>query len=102
MRAFWKVLSIALFATGIGCGLISFSMYAWPNIPSSPRPAEGRIYPLNNHGHSTYMNRSEYLLRQAVWAIFPICLLGYATIWHFVDPFDQKKQPRALRPPPPW
>ena len=91
MRTFWKFLSVALVASCFAFGLIGISLYWWPSIPSNPRPAEGRIYPLNNHGHRTYMNRSEYLLHVLPFWIYPPFLLAYGAILHFVDPFDQKR-----------
>jgi hypothetical protein len=100
MRTFWKVLSVALFASCMVFHLISFSMYWWPNIPSSPQPAEGRIYPLNNHGHYTYMNRSEYLLEQIPFWIYPLFLAAFAAIQYFADPFDELRRRRLYRWPP--
>jgi hypothetical protein len=44
-------------------GVLGISMYWWPNIPSVPRPAEGRIYPLNNHAHCTCMNARKVFLK---------------------------------------
>jgi len=100
MRTFWKVLSVVLFASCFLSGLIGISLYAWPNIPSSPRPAEGRIYPLNNHGHYTYMNRSEHILSQIPFWITPVFLPAFAAIQYFVDPFDELRRRRLYRWPP--
>jgi hypothetical protein len=60
MRTFWKILATVLFVTTFASSLIDVSMFWWPDMPSSPRPSEGRVYQLNNHGHYTYMNRREY------------------------------------------
>jgi hypothetical protein len=94
MRAFWKALSIALVVMLLGCGLLSLSMYAWPTIPSSPRPAEGRTYPLNNHGHYTYMNRSEYLVRETIQLIWIPLIFGFGAIQYFLDPFGERRRRR--------
>jgi hypothetical protein len=102
MRTFWKVLSTVLFVAAIASFLVNVSMYWWPDMPSSPNPAEGRIYPLNNHERYTYMNKSEYDLGWALSSIFTVCLGAYGAIYYFVDPFDQKRQHRPLRPTPPW
>jgi hypothetical protein len=102
MRTLWRILTIALLAACVTFGVIDISMYGWPSIPSSPRPSEGRIFPLNNHGHYTYMNRSEYLLRESMQWGFILAAIALGVIQHFVNPFDEKKKPRPLRPPPPW
>jgi len=101
MRTFWKILSIVLLATCFVSFLLDFSMYWWPDIPSSPRPTEGRIYPLNNHAHYTYMNRPEYVLDRTISWVWPALLVGFAAIQHFVDPFEMKRRLRPLRRPRP-
>jgi hypothetical protein len=102
MRTFWKILTIMLSVLLAVCFLTGFSMYWWPGIPPSPRPAEGRVYPLNNHGTYTYMNRQEYLLNQSVRWMFLVLLLPCAAIIHFVDPFDEKRRWRPVIPPRRW
>jgi hypothetical protein len=101
-RTSWKVLSVALVVSLAVSFLINISMYWWPDIPSSPRPTEGRVYPLNNHGHYTYMNRQEYLFNMALSWAFPALFFPLAAIQHFLDPFDQKRRWRPVRPPRPW
>jgi hypothetical protein len=102
MRTFWKVVTILLSVLLGACVLIGSSMYWWPGIPSSPLPSEGRVYPLNNHGHYTYMNRQEHLLHESAWWIFFALFFPYAAIIHFVDPFDEKRRLRPMIPPRPW
>jgi hypothetical protein len=99
---FWKILTVLVFVPMLVSFLISFSMYWWPGIPSSPQPAEGRIYPLNNHGHYTYMNRTECLLNQAMWWIYPSGMAALIAIEYFVDPFDHKRRWRPIRLPRSW
>jgi hypothetical protein len=82
--------------------LIGFSMYWWPSIPSTPQPSEGRVYPLNNHDHYTYMNRREYLLNRSVHWIFPAAFFPYFAIQYFIDPFGRKRRWRPMIPPRPW
>jgi hypothetical protein len=94
MRRFWKFFAIVVFMTGFGSGVVGFSMFWWPNIPSSPRPEEGRIYPLNNHGHYTYMNRSEQYFQELLRYGTPILLLTFAAIEYLVDPFDHIRNKR--------
>jgi hypothetical protein len=101
MRTFWKILYASLFVVFGVTFAVNVSMYFWPSIPSSPRPAEGRIYPLNNHGKHTYMNRQEYLLDEDSRLVLPIILVAIGAIYYFVDPFEQKKRQRSLRPPRP-
>jgi hypothetical protein len=99
MRTFWKILYVSVFVLFIVIYTVESSMYYWPSIPSSPRPAEGRIYPLNNHGKHTYMNRREYLLDEGAWLVLPIILVAIGAIYYFVDPFDQKiVNDRYVRP----
>ena len=38
----------------------SLSFY-FRDMPSVPDPSTGRSYPLNSHGHVTYLTRTEYL-----------------------------------------
>jgi hypothetical protein len=94
MLRFWKFLSIVLFATCIVSGVLAFSLFWWPNIPSSPRPEEGRIYPLNNHGHYTYMNSSEWYILEFALNGTPILLLTFAAIQYLVDPFGEIRKKR--------
>lgn len=94
MRRLWKLVSVGLFATGVALGVIGFSMFWWPNIPSSPRPEEGRIYPLNNHGRYTYMNSSEHLIQELAWVGTPVLLFTFAAIQYLVDPFDYLRDRR--------
>jgi hypothetical protein len=101
-RTFWKILTVSIFVPMFASFLISFSMYWWPSIPSTPHPAEGLVYPLNNHGTYTYMNRNEYLLSHAMWWIYLVGMPALAAIEHFVDPFDHKRRWREVRPPRPW
>jgi hypothetical protein len=101
-QTFWKVLSVILAAFLAVSFFIGISMYWWPNIPSSPCPTEGRVYPLNNHGHYTYMNRQEQLLNLSLFWAFPALFFPLAAIQHFLDPFNQKRRWRPVRPPDPW
>jgi len=102
MRTIWKVVSIAVKLICLVCFIIAFSMPFWPGIPSSPQPLEGRVYPLNNHGHYTYMNRQEYLLNETVRWTFPAVFLPFAFIEYFVDPLNRKPRWRPVVPPRPW
>jgi hypothetical protein len=100
LRIFWKVLLVILIVTYSACFLVRFSMYWWPDMPTSPRPAEGRIYPLNNHAHYTYMSEWEHRFDETSLLILPFLLLCLGLIIHFVDPFDEKRKRRYGSPPP--
>ncbi len=100
MQTFWKVFSVILFATCLTSAFIDISMFWWADMPSTPKPAEGRIYPLNNHGHYTYMNRSEYLLDETIKMMFPILGIGFAAIQYSVDPFGEIRKRRLYGSPP--
>ena len=86
--------------TWVACFLVAFSMYGWPDMPTSPRPAEGRVYPLNDHVHYTYMNEWEHNLHEALWMAAPFLCLGMFLIHWFVDPFELKRRRRFGLPPP--
>src|SRR4051794_719099 len=101
MRTFWKTLLIVFVATYALFFLVGLSMFWW-QMPSSPHPAQGRIYALNNHGHVTYMNRKEYDLQTASFWLALFLIPAISAIQHFVDPFDERKKLRPLRPPRPW
>jgi hypothetical protein len=75
-------------------------MYWWPNIPPSPRLAEGRVYPLNDHGYYTYMNRSEYTLREVIGWFWPPLVIALGAIQYFVDPFGELRRRRLYGRPP--
>jgi hypothetical protein len=62
-------------------------------------PAEGRIYPLNNHGNYTYMNEWEHRLDETLSLMCPFLFVGLALIVHFIDPFDEKRKRRYGSPP---
>lgn len=100
MRNVWKVVSVFLFLVFAITFTVDFSMYYWPSLPASPQPAEGRIYPLNNHGRYTYMNRREYELDQAAEFGLPLLLGAIGAIYYFIDPFDLKERQRRYRRPP--
>jgi hypothetical protein len=100
MRTFWKILYASLFVVFSVTFVADFSMYYWPGIPSSPRPAEGRVYPLNNHGKHTYMNRREHLLDEDTKLVLPVTLAAIGMIYYFVDPFEQKRRRRLYGRPP--
>jgi hypothetical protein len=98
MKKVWKAVYVFLFAVFSLTFIVVFSMFYWPSIPSHPEPAEGRVYPLNNHGKHTYMNRREYLMQEDAQLVLPLTLASFGAIYYFIDPFDQKKR-RYRRPP---
>ncbi len=40
-NTFWKLVYVLLFVVGTLIFAVNFSMFYWPSIPSSPKPAEG-------------------------------------------------------------
>jgi hypothetical protein len=48
------------------------------------------------------MNEKEELFDETFWWVFPAGVFAIGAIQFFVDPFDYKRRPRTLRPPPPW
>jgi hypothetical protein len=101
-RKFWRILCKIWFVMLIPLFLVNFSMYWWPDMPSSPRPTEGRIYPLNNHGHNTYMNEREHLFEEVFWPVWMFSIASLIAIDFLIDPFDRKRRERPMLPPPPW
>jgi hypothetical protein len=91
-KAFWKVITGLIFFPTFAYVMLVISMFWWPNIPSTPRPDEGRIYPLNNHGSYTYMNRREYLMQEATPFVVVPVLAALAAINYLVDPFDNERK----------
>ena len=102
MRTFWKGMTIVFFVLALACTIIIVSMYSWPDMSTSPRPEEGRIYSLNNHGHLTYMNEWEFLLRRTLIATHLLSLAAIGAVYYFVDPFDFKRRIRPSYPVPPY
>jgi hypothetical protein len=103
MKTFLKLTMIVLVVAIFTSLAVEVSMYYWPGIPPVPDARQGRIYPLDNHGGYTYMNRQEYLLRGSLFWIFFVCFSAAAAIEQFLDPFDRKLRPRPLDPKlPPW
>jgi hypothetical protein len=101
MRVFWKILMVALAVAYGACFLIDLSMYWWPDMPTLPNPAQGRVYALNNHGYYTYMNAWEQRLHNTIFFLMlPLLFAGIGLIMHFVDPFDVKRKRRYGSPPP--
>jgi hypothetical protein len=98
MQTFWNALTITLLVTCFVSGVLVISMYWRPKIPSAPRPAEGRIYPLKI-AHSTYMNRSEYLLHEWILSCFPLVVLALGAIQYLADPFGELRRRRLYGRP---
>ena len=99
-KTLWKVISVLLFVMLATTFIIAFSMFYWPSIPSSPQRAQGRIYPLNNHGRYTFMNHREYQIQEGAQIILPLTLASIGAIYYFIDPFDLKSRQRRYRRPP--
>ena len=102
MRTFWKVLAIVLFVMLFTSTLVHMSMYFWPDMTDSPRPSEGRFYPLYKFNHSKYMNERERSLDRMLWWTAPVGGFALLVIVFLIDPFDDKHRLRPLRPPRPW
>lgn len=80
------------------------SIYPWfyyhDNLPSSPHPAAGRVYPVNMHGVTKYATRKQRrrlnLSEEAFFGCFAaLCLSGILVI----DELGQKGSPKINWPP---
>lgn len=66
----------------------ALSFYYRPNLPTTPQPQIGRIYPLNNHGWITYLTKEEWYLYNFLYAMAAFYLILFALIGWFIDPFN--------------
>lgn len=89
------------------CGIVGFAAFAFAisfyyrDLPNTPQPDLGRIYPLNNHGYLLYMTHGEQVQQQASFAIFALLFVVVAVTNHFLDPFENNGG-NELRRAQPW
>ena len=72
VRTFWKILAIVLCMMLFTSTFVHMSMYFWPDMTYSPRPSEGRFYPIYKFDHPKYMNEREGSLYQTLWWAAPV------------------------------
>ncbi len=76
LRHLSSVFATAALAVWLCCFLLYFHYDA--TRPVLQRPAEGRVYPWNNHGHVVYLSRKEeltlYLLGAGAGGLFLIAV----------------------------
>jgi hypothetical protein len=73
--------SIVAVLAGVGAGSWVFHLYLWSRFmetqPRIPRPVEGLIYPLNNHGWVYYLSAAQSIqLWMMVWLAFVFLLFA--------------------------
>lgn len=94
-----RVLSAAAIVGGL------LSLYPWfyyyGNLPRSPQPDVGRVYPINMHGVITYATRQERRRLNLSWDAFfgcfaALCLSGILVI----DELGQRNNAETKWPPP--
>jgi hypothetical protein len=76
----WRTVTYAFLGMAF---LLFFSAvsYIFVDAPTQPDPLTGRIYPLNNHGHVTYLTRREDRTRKALF----VAAVTLATTAIFID-----------------
>ena len=81
MNRVWKVTVVMLRMTSMACFAAGWGLwrhFAWTR-PTSPVPADGRIYPLDTHGWRVFLDAHERLELRALWVAFPVLfLLGFS------------------------
>ncbi|PYJ66565.1 MAG: hypothetical protein DME76_16660 [Verrucomicrobia bacterium] len=66
----------------------AISFYYTPNLPTTPQPQIGRIYPLNNHGWVTYLTKEEWYTFNFLHALAALFFITFFAIGWFCDPFN--------------
>jgi hypothetical protein len=61
-----------LIGLGVLCFVGNFAFYL-ADFPTVPDSAVGRIYPLNNHGHITYLTDAQMLVRSTLFISAIVC-----------------------------
>lgn len=97
----YKLLVIVCVLLSFGCFLFSVSFYL-RDLPKTPRPELGRVYPLNNHGISSYLTKQEDAEQNWTFAV-SVLLFGVAVLVDYrKDPFTTGYSGNLLKPRPPW
>ena len=71
------------------CGWV-WAMWIWYeywNLPTSPNPATGNIYPLNIHGYVVYQTLQEQVRRQRweFWSLAAVCCgMALGAVYKFI------------------
>jgi hypothetical protein len=81
---------IILVAASFTCFGFGLSFY-FGKFPATPQPAQGRIYPLNNHGYITYLTKHDTITQEVSFVLFGVLFATAALINHFIEPFDTRK-----------
>src|SRR5438132_12394395 len=84
----WKVIMITLLVLYTICFAEALSFYYKSDLPSTPQPQLGRIYPLNNHGWITYLTKEESYMRNFLSAMGLLFFILFVAIGWFFDPFN--------------
>ena len=67
--------------------VIAVSLFVWGlsfyfrDFPTSPDVVGGRVYPLNNHGHVTYLTRGEWINKR----IAPLLAVAVLFVGSYLD-----------------
>ena len=76
--------------------------FYYRDLPRTPQPEVGRIYPLNNHGTILYLNEHEKREQEASFAICLVMFFVLVVIDYFFDTYHQRNAWSPSKRKPPW
>ncbi len=93
-----KTLRKGLVITLLGISLVSFASnivlfkYLEGISPKQPNTATGEIYQQNDHGSYFYIDRKQFVIKEALWYLFVVFAVGAALLeyrWRTINnPYD--------------
>lgn len=76
----WAVLGRVLAALSLVCWFGDFLVYYWPNVPTTPYPESGNIYPLQVHGGYLYFTKALIRFHTSLLIVAAASAAGYVLI----------------------
>ena len=93
----WRIITGVLGYCGLASGLISGSVYVWPNIPRIPRPASGNIFPVNMHGTTIYWSEVELLTHRWLACLAGVLIVAAFGTDRLVRSLETRSQAESIR-----
>ncbi len=87
---------VAVIAFGFGLS------FCYRDLPRTPQPQVGRIYPLNNHGTILYLNEHEKREQEASFVVCVVMFFVLVAIDYFFDPYNRRNAYSPSMRKPPW